>query len=107
MSMQDRIMKELKWLVESKNCEFLTEFSYSNCGKIYITKGFSNILNIHCDFQHNYCKFQVYDGENEPIATCGFTHEKCILNKTIDYHRLNEVKELLDYIKRKLNEKTK
>lgn len=87
MDMQDKMMGEIKRIVESMGFDFVQQQNWSNTGNVLIQKKgtFTSKFSFHYDFQSSYATLQFYPAGKKPIGTCGFTHEDCIGHFYFDY----------------------
>lgn len=88
MDVQKQALSALKDRAEKAGLNWVESRAWANTGKVYLQRSlsFETRLSFAYRFDPAYGKLQWYRGKDEPVATCGFTHENCVLDVLLKYH---------------------
>jgi len=110
MDMQDKILTALKKKVEDAGFEWVVHRTWANIGNVYVqvAGAFDNVLTFHYDFQSGHCSLQFYPESEEPVGTCGFTHDKALKHYGyLQYSETARITEMLAFVEAHLKKAAK
>lgn len=100
-NMQSKILGAIQSKVEKAGLDYIHNSAWANTGRVYVQPkdGFTSLFGFCYGFHDSYCTIQFYGAGVEPVATCGFTHEKCIKNcGYLEYSNAAEINEMLSFV---------
>lgn len=98
--MQKKILKALFTALEAKSLEVTHVPEWANTGKVYVTKPgvFQNVLALVYDFQDSWGDATIQFYKDNPVMTCGFTHERCLYAAHFSYSDHAEIEAMLAWV---------